>query len=79
VATNPDFSDFYALLKVTGLYVTLSNLEYPVTLFAATNEALEDFSVALNVTTPQAYADPHTTNGLLYAVATEAIMVSTLL
>lgn len=82
IATNPDFSDLYLELNISGVLDILSDLQSPVTLFAFTNEAQEESVASFNHTVGQADSDPLIASavydGKLYTVVTEAVPVSTL-
>lgn len=76
IARNEDFSALYAALQASGLNDTLSNLSGPVTLFAPTNEAFEEFLAAANISAADALASPYNRIVLEYHIVPGAIMVS---
>ena len=76
IANNKDFSALYTALQASGLNETLSNLTAPVTLFAPTNEAFEEFLAAANITAEDALASPYNAIVLQYHVVPSTIMVT---
>lgn len=75
LAQNPDFSDAYALLQLTGMNNTLSNLQSPVTVFVPTNEAIDEYLAARNETADEAASSPNLVSFQNYQTVPGAYMV----